>query len=70
MEEYMIKILKRQNYNTASLSGLKEHHSGQNLMAESQCLQRKCVFIIVEITIFFTPRTNYPGLFPARKTHS
>lgn len=34
MEEYMIKILKRQNYNTASLNGLKEHHSGENLMVK------------------------------------
>lgn len=70
MEEYMIKILKRQNYNTTSLNGLKEHRSGQNLLVESQRFERKCVFITMEISVFFTPRTNYPGVFPTRKTHS
>jgi len=70
MEEYIIKILKRQNYNTVSLNGLKEHRSGQNLMVESQYFKRKCVYITMEITVFFTPRTNYPGLFPTSKTHS
>lgn len=41
MEGCMVKILKKQSYNTSSLNGLKEHRSGQNLIVESQGLERK-----------------------------